>query len=136
MSVIDYDFYKNVYMGQESDEDSFPALAAHALRIIGAMTRFQVTDDNFDNFPAQVQTLYRYASCAQIDFLSINGLDSMNSGSTAGFTVGKVHVEGKSGTSAGGALSAFISPLAVAYLEQTGLMNPQVATMDGWCRIC
>jgi hypothetical protein len=25
-----------------------------------------------------------------------------------------------------------ISPLAIAYLEQTGLMNPQIPTIEGW----
>jgi hypothetical protein len=33
-------------------------------------------------------------------------------------------------------MSASISPAAKSYLEQTGLMNPQVPTYDGWCPVC
>ena len=79
-----------------------------------------------------IQTLYRLAVCSQIDFLAINGVESLSDGNNTGFTVGKVRVEGRSGASAGGAMSASISPAAKSYLEQTGLMNPQVPTVDGW----
>jgi hypothetical protein len=76
--------------------------------------------------------MYRLAVCSQIDFLAINGVESISSGEEAGFSVGKVRVDGKSKASAGGAMSASISPAAIVYLEQTGLMNPQVPTFDGW----
>jgi hypothetical protein len=78
------------------------------------------------------QTLYKKAVCAQIDFLSINGIDSVNETASAGYTVGKVTVHGKASSATGGAMSESISPLAVTYLEQTGLMNPQVPTFHGW----
>ena len=31
-----------------------------------------------------------------------------------------------------GKLRESISPLAIGYLEQTGLMNPQIPTLEGW----
>jgi hypothetical protein len=91
------------------------------------MTRWQVDESNFAELPSLIQTLYRLAVCSQIDFLAINGVDSLTDGeSSVGFSVGKVRVDGKAKASAGGAMSASISPAAISYLEQTGLMNPAV----------
>ena len=131
-AIVDFSYYWNTYKGTEVDETSFPALNAHASRIIGAMTRFQVDENNIDRFPSMIQTFYRLAVCSQIDFLAINGVESISSGEETGFSVGKVRVDGKNKSGGGGAMSASISPAAKAYLEQTGLMNPQVPAMDGW----
>jgi hypothetical protein len=126
-AIVDFCYYQSVYMGTEADQASFPALNAHASRVIANMTRWQVDETTIDELPSLVQTLYRLAVCSQIDFLAINGVDSLSDGEgSVGFTVGKVRVDGKGKTSAGGAMSASISPAAISYLEQTGLMNPAV----------
>ena len=131
-AIVDFQYYSETYKGNEADETSFPALNAHASRVIGAMTRWQVDETTIDELPSFTQTLYRLAVCSQIDFLAINGVDSLNSGGEVGFTVGKVRVDGRAKTSAGGAMSANISPAAISYLEQTGLMNPAVPVV-GCC---
>jgi hypothetical protein len=127
-AIVDFQYYTETYMGTEADAASFPALNAHACRVIANMTRWQVDEETIDNYPSLIQTLYRLAVCSQIDFLAINGIDSLTDGeSSVGFSVGKVRVDGKAkATSAGGAMSASISPAAISYLEQTGLMNPAV----------
>ena len=124
--IVDFVYYYNVYLGTEADQASFPTLAAHAHRIINAMCRWQVTEENFSSFPDIVQTMYKLAVCSQIDFLAIEGVDSINSGDSGGWTVGKVTVHGKSNSGKAGAMSVNISPAAVSYLEQSGLMNPAV----------
>ena len=131
-AVVDYAYYTGEYMGTEVDSTSFPALNAQASRVIGAMTHFAVDENTIDSFPSLIRTLYRLAVCSQIDFLALNGVESISCGSDNGFTVGKVSVHAKSTAGMGGAMSANISPAAKAYLEQTGLMNPQVATVEGW----
>lgn len=131
-AIVDLTYYTDVYMGNEADEASFPALNAHASRIIGAMTRWQVTEENFARLPSLVQTLYRLAVCSQIDEIAINGVESLNSGSNGGFTVGKVTVHEGTKASAGGAMSANVSPAAMLYLEQSGLLYPAVPAVDGW----
>ena len=126
-AIVDYTYYADTYKGSEADETSFPALNAHASRVIANMTRWQVDETTIDELPSLVQTLYRLAVCSQIDFLAINGVDSMTDGEgSVGFSVGKVRVDGRSKASAGGAMSASVSPAAISYLEQTGLMNPAV----------
>ena len=130
MGIVDYTFYSAVYMGTDVDQTSFPALCARASDIIGAVTHW-VDESYILTLPAKIQTLYKKAVCAQIDFLFLNGTDSLNETASGGFTVGKVTVHGK-GNTGGGKLSESISPLAIGYLEQTGLMNPQVPTLEGW----
>ena len=130
MGVVDYTFYSTVYMGTDADQASFPALCARASDVIGAVTHW-VDENKVMTLPAPIPTLYKKAICAQIDFLSINGMDSLNESASAGYTVGKVTVHGKSNAS-GGKLQESISPLAIGYLEQTGLMNPQVPCFEGW----
>ena len=131
-AIVDFSFYSQTYMGTEADSTSFPALYAHASRVIGAMARWQVDENNFDELPSFTQTLYRLAICSQIDYLSVNGVESLYDGEdSVGFSVGKVRVDGKAKASAGGAMSASISPAAISYLEQTGLMNPGVPVVGG-----
>lgn len=127
-AIVDFNYYSTVYMGTEADATSFPALYAHASRIVGTLTRWQVTEETFPDFPSIVKTQIQLAICSQVDFLAINGVDDMNSGEGGGgFTVGKVSVHGNSNSSGKcGAMSAYISPAAIMYLEQTGLMYPGV----------
>lgn len=131
MGVVDFEFYSTVYMGTDADQASFPALCARACDIIGAVTHW-VDENKVVTLPAPIPTLYKKAICAQIDFLAINGTDSLNEIASGGFTVGKVTVHGKASNPGAGKLSESISPLAISFLEQTGLMNPQVPTIEGW----
>ena len=129
-AFVDYDYYATVYVGSEADETSFPALCARAEDVVGAMTRWAVTADNLSTYPQAIQTLYKKAVCAQVDYFAVNGTETATGDSGDGsWTVGKVSVTGKASTGAGaGSLSAAVSPMALGYLEQTGLMNPQVFT--------
>ena len=129
MGVVDWTFYSTVYGGTDADQASFPALCARASDIVGAVTHWRV--DDLTKLHPTHQMLYKKAICAEIDFLAINGTDSINETASGGWTVGKVTVHGKANSS-GGKMAEFISPMAIAYLEQTGLMNPQVPTFDGW----
>ena len=133
-AIVDFPYYRDTYMGTEADQASFPALYAHASRVIGAMARWKVTEENFSTFPVFVQTLYKLALCAQIDSLAINGVESLNAAGGVGYQVGKVRVDGYASVKTGGVLSASVSPAAVAYLEQTGLLNPAVPVVG--CPIC
>lgn len=130
MGVVDYTFYSTVYGGTDATAQTFPALCARASDIIGAVTHW-VDDAKILTLHQTIQTLYKKAVCAQVDFLSINGMDSLNETATGGFTVGKVTVHGKANAT-GGKLQESISPLAIGYLEQIGLMNPQVPCFEGW----
>ena len=131
MGVVDFTFYRDVYKGTDVDSTSFPALCARASDVVGAVTHW-ADENKVIALPAPIPTLYRKAICAQVDFLAINGTDSLNETETAGFTVGKVTVHAKAAEANAGRMAGGISPLAISYLEQTGLMNPQVPTLESW----
>ena len=133
MGMVDYTFYTTVYGGTDADQESFPALCARASDVIGAVTHW-ADEAVITALPELYQKLYKKAVCAQVDFLAINGTDSLNETASAGFTVGKVTVHARSlyDRSQSGRMSENISPLAIFYLEQTGLMNPQIHTLEGW----
>ena len=130
MGVVDWTFYNTVYKGTDADQASFPGLCARADDVIGSVTHW-LSDEKLLALPPFLLLQYKKAVCAQVDFLAINGTDVLNETAGAGFTVGKVTIHGKANAS-GGKLSENISPMAIAYLEQTGLMNPQVPTFEGW----
>lgn len=139
MAIVDYLYYTSTYCGKLATECDFAAYEARSEDVIGAMTRWQVTEDTIASFPAHVQTLYKKAVCAQADYFSINGFDALVGGSSGGFTVGRVSING-GGSAAGGRTSDCVSPLAAMYLEQTGLLAPQVDTApdmpNGWWDHC
>ena len=140
--IVSYEFYTQTYLGKEVTAEEFPAVDAKAEDIIGAMTRWKVTEETISNLPSLTQTLYKKAICAQIDFFGVNGLDVVASSSNGpGFTVGKVSVSGRSGSDlvSKGAMADYIAQLALMYLEQTGLLNPAVPVapsepfLGWWC---
>ena len=129
---VDFTFYTDVYKGTDVDAASFPALCARASDVIGAVTHW-ADDSVLSRLPALYQTLYKKAVCAQVDFFALNGTEIVNDvNGGGGFTVGKVTVHGKAASGNAGKMSASISPLAISFLEQTGLMNPQIPTIEGW----
>ena len=132
--IVDYEYYFTVYKGSEASEASFPSLYARAADVIGAMTRWQAVEPDIYSLHPTQQTLVKKAICAQVDYFAVNGLDSVAGGNDRGFTVGKVSVSGKSGSDLVrcGAMAENVSPLVLMYLEQTGLMAPQVATGPDW----
>lgn len=128
MAAVTFDFYTNTYHGDLSvTEADFQRLEARAEDAVNALIRFRAV-------PAQFEKLYQKAVCAQIDYYAIYGIEAASAGLMENsFTVGKVSVTGGGAAERSGGAS-MISPQAVAYLEQTGLMNPAVpvAGARGW----
>ena len=128
MAAVTFDFFANTYCGDPAvTEAAFPRLEARAEDAVNALIRFRAV-------PAQWETLYKKASCAQVEYDAIYGIEAASAGLMENsFTVGKVSVTG-GGASARSGGASMISPQAVAYLEQTGLMNPSVpvAGARGW----
>ena len=128
MAAVSYEFFKATYVGDPSVTDTdFPRLEARAEDAVNALIRFRAV-------PAQFEALYQKDICAPIDYYAIYGIEAASAGlMDNSFTVGKVSVTG-GGASARSGGASMISPQAVAYLEQTGLLNPAVpvAGNRGW----
>ena len=127
MAIVDYAYYTGTYMGEPIAEADFPRAEAKAERIITQITHGRAA--HYAALPPAYQAAIRDAICAQVEYYGLMGLDVSIAGETSsGWTVGKVHVNGGNANKATGAVS-MVSPSAIAALEQTGLMNPQVHTV-------
>ena len=128
MAAVTFDFYMNTYRGDPAvTEAAFPRLEARAEDAVNALIRFRAV-------PAQFETLYQKAICAQIDYYAIYGIEASSAGLMENsFTVGKVSVTGGGAAARSGGAS-MIAPQAVAYMEQKGLLTPAVpvAGARGW----
>ena len=134
MATVSQEYYANTYFGEPVAMSDFPRLEATAERFID-----QICEGRYNSLLAtlekhgctsameRVTTAYKNAICAQIEYYVANGTLSVTTGqSGAGFTVGKVTVQGSSNDSnARGAM--MISPSAQSYLEQTGLLGRAVS---------
>ena len=126
MAVVDYEYYISTYIGDPAvTETDFPRLEARAEDAVNALIRFRAV-------PAQWEKQYQKAICAQVEYYAIYGIEAASAGLMENsFTVGKVSITG-GGASARSGGASMISPQAVAYLEQTGLMNPAVPVAGSW----
>ena len=128
MAAVTFEFFANLYCGDPAvTEAAFPRLEARAEDAVNALIRFRAV-------PAQWEKQYQKAICAQVEYYAIYGIEVASAGLMENsFTVGKVSVTGGGASSRSGKAS-MISPQAVAYLEQTGLLNPAVpvAGNRGW----
>ena len=128
MAAVTFDFFANTYCGDPAvTEAAFPRLEARAEDAVNALIRFRAV-------PPQLEVLYQKAICAQIDYYAIYGIEAASAGLMENsFTVGKVSITGGGAAARSGGAS-MIAPQAVAYLEQTGLLNPAVpvAGARGW----
>ena len=133
--IVTEEYYTQVYMGEAVDTAAFPRFCKRAEELVGIITHGQIK--NFSKFHESIQEAIQNAICAQIEYYSMNGIETsiIGADSSTGFTVGKVTIQRNSGVGAK-ALSAaqsMTAPMCIAYLESTGLLNPQVATFDIPC---
>ena len=130
MPIVNYEYYTNTFFGETIGTNDFNRIEARAEDAILLLCRGRVSEGDFSELPSDKQTAVKKAICAQCEYFSLYGLDVANTGlNNGGFTVGKVRVDKGSGGSVSGA-KATISPLAISYLEQTGLLNPSVPFID------
>ena len=128
MAIVEYSYYSDTYLGEPIAVSDFPRAELRAERLITQITHGRAA--NYAALPAFQQSAIRDAICAQVEYYALNGVDISISGETSsGWTVGKVRVDGGNKNKATGAVS-MVCPAALAALEQTGLLNGQVPTVD------
>lgn len=127
MSIVSYEYYTSTYLGESVSEADFPRYDLRAEMVIRNITKGAT--DRFDSMTEGTQDAVKNAICAQIEYFSIYGAEVAVTGRTGGsFTVGKVSVSNGSEVKTGA--SSMVCPLALAFLEQTGLLNPAVDVYD------
>ena len=127
MAIVSYEYYTTSYMGEPLEESDFPRYDARAESVIRNITKGAT--DRFDSMTEATKEAVKNAICAQIEYFNIYGIEVAVTGRTGGsFTVGKVSITSGSEVKTGA--SSMVCPLVISYLEQTGLLNPQVETVD------
>lgn len=114
--------------------------AERASDLIDTITRYKIQQGGgFSALPSCIQTMIQKAAAAQVLYFSENDLYSILTGDTGqSFTVGKVSVQAPSSTEGRGnaQAQAMISPMALAMLEQTGLMGRDVTCLNPYPSSC
>ena len=119
MAYLSYAEYAAI-SGEVPFED-FPQFDKAAENIIDLEIQYQI--DDLTTLPSKIQSLVKKAVAAQIDYLSVYGLDVVYSGSRPqGFRVGEVSVTNSSSTTKETKFSV-LSPIAESILELTGLLS-------------
>lgn len=124
MAYITYQQYLDLYGTCPITEENFPVYAGLASDVIDSITQYRIVKGGLSALSSLVQTLVQKATAAQVLYFTQIGLEATLAGQAGqSFTVGKVSVSGgglsantKSGT-------LLVSPFAVAFLEQTELME-------------
>jgi hypothetical protein len=128
MGLVSYSYYKDTYLGEPVSADDFPRYEKRAEMLV--LSVIHKTADQAAALPAVVLDAVMGAICAQIDYLYEYGVGVASYGKEAGggFTVGKVSVHNGASSHADAGARSMIAPAVYVYLEQTGLLNPAVAT--------
>lgn len=109
------EYYKNTYHGEAVDDAAFPRLQARAEDVLQVYTLGRL-----NAVPEGMQECVWKAMCAQIEYLSIMGVESAIIGEGGGgFTVGNVSVNGREG---GAQDSTGVCAAALRHLFPTGLL--------------
>ena len=133
MAIVTYEYYSTEYMGEPIAEADFPRAESKAERLVTQITHGRAA--NFAALPTFQQDAVKTAICSQIEYYGLMGVDVSIAGEMSnGWTVGKVHVNGGNASKTTGAAS-MVAPSAIAALEQTGLLNPQVDTIGELPRV-
>lgn len=133
MAYITYDQYIE-YFGQPTiTEEEFPIYANIATDIIDELTEGRITElGGLEAFPVLIQTLVAKACGAEVMYLAENGIETAVTGQIgAGYTVGKVHIDGSTGSTTSTA-QLIASPFCMMYLSRTGLLYRGTPVYEGY----
>ncbi len=127
MSIVDEDYYKNVYKGVPIEND-LSVILERASDIVRQNCLYVI--DDIEALPSFMQENLKKAVCAQAEFIEVNGgikeFSAANSTCSSGFSIGGFSMSGSgSGYSSGnisGKISARNSPEMLSYLEAAGLL--------------
>ena len=128
MGLVSYTFYKDTYLGEPVSQTDFPRYEKRAEMLV--LSVIKKTAEQAAALPAAVLEAVQNAISAQIDYLYEYGVEVASYGKEAGggFTTGKVTINNGSASRAEAGARSMIAPAVWVYLEQTGLLNPQVDT--------
>ena len=126
MAYVTEEFYKDTWHGEELSPENFTKYNERAQIVIDTMTGYEIakTEKGLDDFSEFIQGQVRKAVCAQIDYIAVNGIETITTGegnNAQDATIGGFHYGSKTASST--KLSNVLAPLVVMLLEPTGLLT-------------
>ena len=116
---VDAAYYTDVYKGVEV-YDALDVLLERSFDIVQQHTLYRL--DDISKLPNFMQENIKKAVCAQAEYINANGgLEWLNSGGIASFSIGKFSMSGGSSGS-GSSSQQTAAPTMLAYLEAVGLL--------------
>lgn len=130
MAFVSEEYYNSTFMGLPIAAEDFARFEAWAERAVGALTRWKITEDNFDGLPVWMQTAFKDSICAQMTYYAQEGIDVAIKGvSDKSFSVGKVSVTNNKGVEGN---KSMIAPMVYSILGQSGLIGAHVPVYERW----
>lgn len=116
---VDAAYYTDVYKGAEV-YDALDVLLERSFDIVQQHTLYRL--DDISKLPNFMQENIKKAVCAQAEYINANGgLEWLDSGGIASFSIGKFSMSGGSSGS-GSSSQQTAAPTMLAYLEAVGLL--------------
>ena len=116
---VDAAYYTDVYKGVEV-YDALDVLLERSFDIVQQHTLYRL--DDISKLPIFMQENIKKAVCAQAEYINANGgLEWLDSGGIASFSIGKFSMSGGSSGS-GSSSQQTAAPTMLAYLEAVGLL--------------
>jgi hypothetical protein len=118
MPYVDKAYYSDTYNGEAVSDSDFPSFLLRASEMIDELTSYRMDPDALLLEPADMQTRFKNAVCAQIEYINANGGTELYTGDnlqSAG--LGKFNY-----SAVGSGSTRIIAPMANTYLYPTGLL--------------
>lgn len=129
MAYCTYDDYLRYGASGEMPEEDFNACAERATDIIDELTFFKLHHGVFEALSEYDRNQVVRATCAQVEHLYYQGIETSFSGATSGsYRIGSTSITRSVGGQSGSGSMSRVSPLAKRLLTPTGLLYRGVTT--------
>jgi hypothetical protein len=114
MPYVDKTYYDGTYKGESVSEADFSKFEARAEVIIDELTSYRISDLSSES--EDTQTRFKSAICAQIEYISENGIGLFTDDRSQSVGLGKFNYSKSSDE------PELVAPLVYKYLNPTGLL--------------
>lgn len=123
MAYVDDNYFMDKYFPSvEIADEDFEPLAERASDIVDELTMYKVKENGMDYYSDFVQDQVRRATCAQIEYMYYNGIETaFGGGDRNGYSIGSTSIT-KALQSSGSSDNPRISPMTIKALMPTGLL--------------
>ena len=124
MAYVDQDYFMNKYFpSAEIPDEDFNSLAERASDIVDELTMYKVKENGLDSYSDFVQDQIKRATCAQIEYMNYNGIETaFGGGDQNGYSIGNTSITQMRSGSGSSSDTPRISPMAIKMLMPTGLL--------------